>query len=395
MSRRRRLAVVGGGPAAQAAVGRLLEEARDAVDVVHARPDPDPRSPSPSPAENDYSEVSALLAEAACERGGGHRSDPGTEAQPRVVEGAADEVSAAGIRVHGSWLTADAVVAAPGLAAVDTGLEHLEMLHVLSRPRDPEARQALEEMSGGLIAVVVPETPRGLPLSPYGLAMQLAAQYRRSEVRVVVTTPERQPLSTISEWLAGFVRASCAAAGVGIVSNFTPDPEASRGRSLVSRGGLAIEYDLALAAPAQVRQPALAALPGVGDRVPVATNLEAVTGLFVAGDAADSGLPRLTECAISTGIRAADSALARLGVSGTGRQTLPEPELYLAHGQGLYSRISLRYPDGMPPLGEPLTNIAGPNRALAVRAADYRLDDLPGQSPAEGSGEGVSEVSLV
>jgi hypothetical protein len=131
LSRTRRLAVVGGGPAAQAAVGRLLEEARDAVDVVHVRPDPDPRSLSSSPAENGYSEISALLAEAACERGGGHRSAPGTEAQPRVVEGAADEVSAAGVRVHGSWLAADAVVAAPGLAAVDTGTEHLETLHVL------------------------------------------------------------------------------------------------------------------------------------------------------------------------------------------------------------------------------------------------------------------------
>ena len=56
----------------------------------------------------------------------------------------------------------------------------------------------------------------------------------------------------------------------------------------------------------------------------------------------------------------------RLGLSDGWEPHLPEPECYVGHGGGVFSRISLRYSDGIPPRGKPEVQIEGPSRKLAA-----------------------------
>ena len=89
-------------------------------------------------------------------------------------------------------------------------------------------------------------------------------------------------------------------------------------------------------------------------------------GLFVVGDAAMVPLPRAAGVAAAGGRTAADAVLERLGLSDGREPHLPEPECYVGHGGGLYSRISLRYPEGLPPVGSAQVMIEGPSRGLAA-----------------------------
>jgi sulfide:quinone oxidoreductase len=57
--------------------------------------------------------------------------------------------------------------------------------------------------------------------------------------------------------------------------------------------------------------------------------------------------------------------LERLGLSSGQESHLPEPECYVGHGGGFYSRISLRYPHGLPPTGEAEVTLEGPSESLA------------------------------
>jgi sulfide:quinone oxidoreductase len=100
--------------------------------------------------------------------------------------------------------------------------------------------------------------------------------------------------------------------------------------------------------------------------VPVSPTFEgAKPGLFVVGDAAMVPLPRAAAVAAAGGRTAADAVLAGLGLAPEGEPHLPEPECYVGHGGGVYSRISLLYPDGLPPAGSPLVSIEGPSEDLA------------------------------
>jgi sulfide:quinone oxidoreductase len=99
--------------------------------------------------------------------------------------------------------------------------------------------------------------------------------------------------------------------------------------------------------------------------VPVSERFESEEpGLFVVGDAAMTPLPRAADVAAAGGRTAADSVLARLGLAPEREPHLPEPECYVGHGGGLYSRISLRYPDGLPPAASAQVEIEGPSEDL-------------------------------
>jgi sulfide:quinone oxidoreductase len=63
---------------------------------------------------------------------------------------------------------------------------------------------------------------------------------------------------------------------------------------------------------------------------------------------------------------AVDAVLERLGLSSEQESHLPKPECYVGHGRGFYSRISLRYPGGLPPAGEAEVAIEGPSAGLAA-----------------------------
>jgi sulfide:quinone oxidoreductase len=89
-------------------------------------------------------------------------------------------------------------------------------------------------------------------------------------------------------------------------------------------------------------------------------------GLFVVGDAAMVPLPRAADVAAAGGLTAADAVLERLSLTDEREPHLPEPECYVGHGGGLHSRISLRYPDGLPPAGSAEVMIEGPSRELVA-----------------------------
>lgn len=82
------------------------------------------------------------------------------------------------------------------------------------------------------------------------------------------------------------------------------------------------------------------------------------------GDAAAAPFPRAADPAEAAGRTAADAVLARLGFDER-EPHVPRPECYVGHGEGLFSKISLRYPDGPPPVGSAEITLEGPSRELA------------------------------
>jgi sulfide:quinone oxidoreductase len=89
-------------------------------------------------------------------------------------------------------------------------------------------------------------------------------------------------------------------------------------------------------------------------------------GLFVVGDAAMVPLPRAADAAAAGGRTAADAVLERFRLADGREPHLPEPECYVGHGGGAFSRISVRYPDGLPPRGRPEVVVEGPSEEFAA-----------------------------
>jgi sulfide:quinone oxidoreductase len=77
-------------------------------------------------------------------------------------------------------------------------------------------------------------------------------------------------------------------------------------------------------------------------------------------------LPRAADVAAAGGRTAADAALENLGLFRGREPHPPAPECYVHHGEGSYSRISLRYPDGLPPRARPEITLEGPSERLAA-----------------------------
>ena len=201
------------------------------------------------------------------------------------------------------------------------------------------------------------------------MAMELAAYYRDEgrNVRVLLTTPEEAPLAAIGGRVPGFLAGSCADAGVGLFTGFEPDLGGLQEGILRSESGATLSCDLAFVVPPHVRSPLLAGLPDGGPLVRVSSRFEsAEPGLFVVGDAAMVPLPRAADVAAAGGRTAADAVLERFGLGPETGPHLPEPECYVGHGEGVFSRISLRYPDGLPPVGSAEVMIEGPSRELAA-----------------------------
>ncbi|QYJ14882.1 hypothetical protein Rxycam_00693 [Rubrobacter xylanophilus DSM 9941] len=349
------VAVVGAGPGGVAAARRLRGHAR--VVLVERR------------GEARYlpGTIPTLLGETPAERWSARLSLEGVEVVPAGVR----EVSGKGVRLEdGTTVRADAVIASPGLA-LDVGA-------VPEDPRvfafwDPDgagrASRAVRELREGVVAVVVSSLPYRCPPAPYGLAMQLAGLYRALErdVRVFLTTPEEEPLEALGEEVSGFLRRSCAAEGVELLTGFRPELDSLAGGDLRSREGSSLGFDLALVVPPHRRSSILAELPGEGPLVEVSSRFgTAEEGLYVVGDVAATGLPRAADAAAAAGVTAAEDVLRRLGLLEETATHLPAPECYLGHGGGCYSRISLRYPDGLPPQGRARIAVEGPSTALAA-----------------------------
>ncbi len=335
-----------------------------------------------------------------------------TVAGVEVVPAEATAVSGRGIRIGDHRIRADAVIAAPGLALA------VPFDAATGGERPPGASRSGGSRSGGspsggsrsggspvvafwdppgataaataiaaldrpaTVAVVVTSLPYRCPPAPYGLAMQLARNVSRTgagRITAVVTTPEQRPLGPLGDELGDFLVGSCADAGVAIHCGFAPDPDALAAGVLRSTTGEDVLADVVLVVPAHRRSPALAELGPAGPLVGVSPAYETeIDGLFVVGDAAASSFPRAADPAATAGEIAAASVLARVGLGDPPRLRPPEPECFVGHGDGRYSRLRLTYPAGGPPAGSASITIDGPSTGLAadVDAAASRWRQL-------------------
>ena len=287
----------------------------------------------------------------------------GVEARTGEVEGVSGEV----VRMAGQTYEADAVVAAPGLD-LDLGwVPDVPGVYAFWDPAGAEAASsAVRAVEAGTVAVVVSSLPYRCPPAPFGLAMELASYYGVRDVRVVLTTPEQVPLAAVGGGVPEFLARSCAEAGVELLTGFEPDLGSLGDARLRSVDGSEVGYEVALVIPPHVRSPLLAGLGSEGPLVPVSQRFESPEpGLFVVGDAAAVPLPRAAGAAVAEGETAADAIVERLGLSEE-EPRLPEPECYVGHGGGRYSRISLRYPDGLPPAGSAEVTVEGPSERFAA-----------------------------
>ena len=351
-----RVAVVGSGPGGLAAALRLRERAEESLEVTLFE--------KKGASEYLPGTISVLLGETGPERWRVPLRLHGIEVRIGEVEA----VSGDGVKTGGELHEADAVVVAPGLA-----LDRVPDVPTVHAFWDAEgartAAEALEDFRGGTLVVAISSLPYRCPPAPYAMAMELAARFRDAnrETRVVLTTPEESPVAAVGGGVPGFLQRSCKAAGVELIAGFEPDLAGLESGELRSKDGSGLGFDLALVVPPHKRSPLLARLPGQGPLVQVSPSLEsAEPGLFVVGDAAMVPLPRAADAAAAEGRIAADAVLERLGLSDGREQHLPQPECYVGHGEGRYSRISLRYPDGLPPSGSARVEIDGPSETLAA-----------------------------
>jgi sulfide:quinone oxidoreductase len=308
--------------------------------------------------------ISVSLGRTPRERWSARLSVPGVEIQAGEVE----EISGNGVRLDGQTYEAEAVVAAPGLALDLRRVPDVPGVHAFWDPAGAEAAAvAVGAVESGTVAVVVSSLPYRCPPAPFAMAMELAAYYGNRGVRVVLTIPEEIPLAAVGGGVPEFLARSCAEAGVDLLTGFRPDLASLGERSLQSTSGIEVEFELALVVPPHARSRLLAGLAGEGPLVPVSPRFESSEpGLFVVGDAAMVPVPRAADAAAAEGRTAADAVLERLGLSGEQEPHLPEPECYVGHGGDRYSRISLRYPDGLPPTGSADVTVEGPSESFAA-----------------------------
>lgn len=295
--------------------------------------------------------------------------------QIEVIAGRVREVRPTGVRIGGDWVPADAVVAAPGLVLARPRAR-VEAAHVLPCWDLPSSAMTTARLSGlerGTVAIVIASLPYRCPPAPFGLAMRLSRHLheRGRGVRVVLTTPEAHPLAALGPEPGTHLLEACARSGVEVRLGWAPDREALDSGQVVGEDREPLAADLVLLVPPHRASPLLAELAGEGPLVPVDAQFETRwAGLFVAGDAAASPYPRAAGAAVASGKAAAQGALARLGLSGRGEEGPPKLECYVGHGGDIYSRLSVRYPQGPPPRGRPQVLIEGPSADLGAEFAE-------------------------
>lgn len=358
----RRIAVVGGGPAGLSAALRLRErEPTEVLVTLIERNGASEYLPGTIPVALGEQPPGAFVQSIELE---------GIE----LLQGEASGLHARGLMVDGRDVEADCVIAAPGLETepVDGGTGVYAFWSPSEAAVFTDVLGGVMAGEAGSVAVVVSSLPYRCPPAPYSLAMQLASALRESgsPTRVSLTTPEEEPLAALGGGVPEFLLESCTEAGVQVHTGFAPDLEALERGELRSERGDELPADVKLVVPPHRRPAALAHLPGQGPLVEVSPSFETdEEGLFVVGDAAAAPFPRAAGPAEAAGRTAADAALARLGFGGR-EPHVPQPECYVGHGGGLFSRISLRYPEGLPPAGSAQVVLEGPSSGLAAGAGD-------------------------
>ena len=205
--------------------------------------------------------------------------------------------------------------------------------------------------------------------------MQLAASFQtqQRDVQIFVTTPEERPLALIGNGIPEHLERSCAEVGVQIHTQFSQiGPTAAK--TSCEPDGRAEAFDLALVVPPHVRTPCCAICPAA-DRWWRHAQFESdEPNLFVVGDAAKTPFPRAAGAATAQGKTAADAILARLGLIEPAVPHAPEPECYIGHGGDVFSKISMRYPNGLPPTAKPEVYLDAPRRQSWAKSLTAAFD---------------------
>lgn len=352
-----RVIVVGAGPGGIAAANRLQKQAGHALEIIMI----------------ERGGTAEFLPGALATALG--QTSPSDWQQPlqlpgiNVQAGEVTAVSGDGAVVDGETITADFVIAAPGLALDASAVpRHPAIIPFWSPSTAAAAGEAVQALQTGRVAVVITGLPYRCPPAPFSLAMQLAhrVQEQGKAIEVFITTPEERPLLKIGNGIPEHLERSCAEVGVTIHANFLPDWSAGGPNEVTSVDGRSQKFDLALVVPPHVRSPMLRHLPGDGPLVTVSAEFESdEPNLFVIGDAAQTLFPRAAGAATAQGKTAADVILARLGHIDPAPPHAPEPECYVGHGGGVFSKIAMRYPHGLPPNARPEVYLDAPSALLA------------------------------
>lgn len=352
MSAKRVVAVIGAGPAALAAAHRLRAESEVQVRMIAPEGMSDYLAGSLAVATGD-AEVSRFRTPLRI---------PGVE----VIPASAESIGAGRVVLERGEERVDAVVAAPGLWTDDPD-PSASLVGFWDLSGAAAAAPAILAVDSGVVSVVIGSPLYRCPPAPYGLAVRLARRAERLglPVRVRLTTPESRPLAAVGSAVTDLLIESCADAGVEIVHDFLPDPDALGRGEVIDRAGGRLETDLAVVVPPHRAHPLLAEVAGPSHMVETDANGRCgVDRLYVAGDAASGPFPRAVSPAIVSGVAAAEGALVDLGLLDHSAPQLPEPDCFVDQGEGNYSRIQISYPSGPPPSGVPSV-VVGPVTSAA------------------------------
>jgi sulfide:quinone oxidoreductase len=353
------VAVVGAGPAGLAAARRLRDHG--GIHVVLVVPE--------GLSEYLGGTLAVATGDARAARYQTRVDLSGVETMPVWVEG----IEPGALRIEGSWLRAQAIIAAPGLALDPIGGPLSGSIVGFWDPTGAEvAAPRIRAIEQGVVDIVISSLPYRCPPAPYGLAMRLARRARRlgQPLQVRLVTPEEHPLVALGRTLGDALLASCKDAGVEIRlgAQLDPDSLAEGGVAGGDRDGA----DLTIVVPRHRTSPLLADL-GEGNNPLVPVDFRFATeaaGVFVVGDAAASPYPRAADPAAWSGTVAAEAVLSDLGLDHARTPATPSPECFVDHGDGAYGRIRITYPDGPPPAGQPAVTIDPAAPALATDFED-------------------------
>jgi len=363
------IAVVGAGPAGLAAVHQLRD--RDGIHVVLVIPG----------WRSEY--LPGTLAVATGDaRAAQYRTRvelAGVEIIPAQVEA----IEPGALRIGGSSLRAHAVIAAPGLALHPVGSATPGSIVGFWDPTGAEAAAPrIRAVERGVIDVVISSLPYRCPPAPYGLAMRLArrAHRLRHQLQVRLVTPEAHPLAALGRTLGDTLLAGCQDAGVEVRLGAEIDPDAVAEGAIRAGASDPDGADLMIVIPRHRASPLLADLvdatsPLVTVDARFATEM---AGVFVVGDAAASPYPRAVDPAAWSGTLAATAVLSEVGFDQAQSAEAPAPDCFVDHGDGVYGRIRITYPDGPPPRGRAAVAIdpAAPALATDFEEAQWRWHAL-------------------
>jgi len=217
-------------------------------------------------------------------------------------------------------------------------------------------KAALESIDRGTVLVLISRTPFKCPPAPYEYAFLIDGILRergvRDHVRVVVTTPEPQPLPAAGPAVGDVVRSMMAQRGIEYYPNRKPTAVDAAGRSVTYEDGPTLGYTLLAAMPPQqapkvVRDAGLADASGF---VPAAlgTFETALPNVYAVGDLAALKLPngnphpKAGVLAEAQALTVARGIAARLGAGRPSAYT-GSGVCFIEDGRGQAARLELDF----------------------------------------------------